>query len=781
MPYFVLVLFFLLGSNLAFAQYPDDCYQDPSCQHSKQMMTKAVQQWGDSDRGINSNKRSDSIDIINYLISLDMRDLEQKYIQGFCELDIKSKIAKVNGIQLDLLQFQIDSILYNNHLVKYSYNDTIINIAFGESLPKGKSAKLRVYYQGSPQQDKSWGGFYYQKDYAFNMGVGFYSNPHNFGRIWHPCFDNFIEKATYRFHILTSIHQTAQCNGQLISRTIKEDRVINDWELSEPIPTYLACVAISDYITIQKQYKGAYGTVPIELAARVEDSAKLLQSFQNLSACIAAYEYWYGRHRWPKVGYSLVPFRAGAMEHATNIAYPVYAANGTLKYESLMAHELGHSWWGNNVTCETAQDMWINEGMASYSVHLFYEYHYGKKHYLEAVKKNHVKTLLSAHKKEGGYRPISGVPFAYTYGSHVYKKGAVVAHNLRGYLGDSLFRLGLQRVQEDYQFQNINSPQFRDALSEATGVNLTAFFDDWVFTGGYPHFAIQQYSIQKSKKGYSVDLQIQQKLLGRDIYHKNVPLELSFLGKNWEEYTARIVCNQLTDTLIELSFEPVSIIVNKNHWLNQATIDFDMIIYPNKKYYPRLGLTGLQNLEVEQFKDSVYLHCSTHLVSPSHLPEGYQTINHKYWSLQGVFKADFKATIQLENPDEAADLFYRSTPNGSWKRLHFKKKKLAKFKLKKGDYCWAKKIVKDSSNRIINLRVSVADDMLVLKINSSQNQKVFIKIYDAQQKLIHKRKESINEDSSNIKVFDYNQKKKAAVVCIYDMKGQLLAKNKVHL
>ena len=85
--------------------------------------------------------------------------------------------------------------------------------------------------------------------------------------------------------------------------------------------------------------------------------------------------------------------------------------------------------------------------------------------------------LLRAHKDEGGYRPITGVPFDYTYGMHVYDKGAVVAHNMRTYLGDSLFRVGLQAVQEQYKFNTLNSVQYRDALSKATGVDMTNFFN----------------------------------------------------------------------------------------------------------------------------------------------------------------------------------------------------------------------------------------------------------------------------------------------------------------
>src|SRR4051812_511852 len=104
-----------------------------------------------------------------------------------------------------------------------------------------------------------------------------------------------------------------------------------------------------------------------------------------------------------------------------------------------MAHELSHHWWGNLLTCETPEDMWINEGWASFSADLFFEWQYGKPTYLQRVKSRHEDIVHYLHHTEGGFRAISGLPHNLTYGSHVYEKGADMIHNLRGYLGDADF------------------------------------------------------------------------------------------------------------------------------------------------------------------------------------------------------------------------------------------------------------------------------------------------------------------------------------------------------
>ena len=80
------------------------------------------------------------------------------------------------------------------------------------------TSSVVVYYNGSPQGDPSgWGGWYFQGNYSYNLGVGFDADPHNYGRVWHPCFDNFVERATYDFSILTNAGKTSYANGYIVN------------------------------------------------------------------------------------------------------------------------------------------------------------------------------------------------------------------------------------------------------------------------------------------------------------------------------------------------------------------------------------------------------------------------------------------------------------------------------------------------------------------------------------------------------------------------------------
>lgn len=597
------------------------------------------------------NSRSDSIDILDYEINLDFTDFINKTISGNCEVTFTPKFNNINKIAFDLLKLNIDSISSQNTTLTYSYNDTLLTVNLPNTLSNNDTSTVKVYYHGSPQKDLSgWGGFYFDASYAFNLGVGFDANPHNYGRIWFPCFDNFVERSTYQFNIITDGGRYAHCNGYLDTNyVIGGDTIMNSWIMEEEIPTYLVCVAIGNYTTVHQTYNGINNIIPVELVARAIDTTNMKNSFINLNNTLDAFESSYGPYRWNKIGFSLVPFSSGAMEHATNIAYPRNAANGSLNRESLMAHEFAHHWWGNLVTCETAEDMWINEGMASYSEHLFLEKVYDYKTAMAEVKNNHKTVLQFTHLHEGGYRAISGIPHEYTYGEHVYNKGASVAHNMRAYLGDSLFFVGLKSITNNYQFKSINSAQFRDELTNSTSIDMTDFFNNWVFSPGFSHFNIDSSIVLQNGGFFDVNLFIQQKLKGTNIYHTGTPLIISFYDNNWNKHIDTIVASgQYSNTIIQIPFNPVLILLNEDNKLNQARTDNQLIIYNTLN--TDLSLSMVENITVNQVNDSALLQVEHHWVAPDSIktnPNNFRISSNRYWSFSGILPNDFSATTRL--------------------------------------------------------------------------------------------------------------------------------------
>ncbi|MBK8451672.1 MAG: hypothetical protein IPL42_17325 [Saprospiraceae bacterium] len=360
----------------------------------------------------NSNKRSDSIDILNYAIDIDISNYVGKYIKAITTVQFKTNLDQIQWIQLDLKQLQVDSIFFRGNKIQFDYSNDIITAYFGLGLSKDTQDELIVYYQGIPSRDPVWGGFYFVDDYIYNLGIGLSTTPPNFGKVWFPCFDNFVERSTFDYFVTTSPDKRAYCVGTFISEELLgTGKIKRHYKMSTPITTYLSSIAAANYAVAKSEHQGINGKIPIELISKPADLNKMVGHFGKIGTAIDAFEYWFGQYRFERVGF--IATTQGAMEHPTNVAYPISTIqNGTLiQNEKLYAHEYGHHWWGDITTMDDAKDMWIKEGNAEYSSHLFIEKAYGKEEFIKTVKANLSNIIFNAHINDGAYLALSPMPY----------------------------------------------------------------------------------------------------------------------------------------------------------------------------------------------------------------------------------------------------------------------------------------------------------------------------------------------------------------------------------
>lgn len=642
------------------------------------------------------NLRSDSVDILHYQVNLNITDFTTDTIFGNTVATLSPKLASINSVTFDLLRFDVSSVLLNSSPISFSYNDTLLVCYFPSPVNDADTVNVEIFYKGVPPADPTWGGFYFQSGYAYNLGVGFTSIPHNFGRVWHPCFDNFVERATYDFNIVTNGGKVSYCNGYLESETTIGMSVNRHWVLTDPIPSYLACVAVNAYTHVNQKYISAVtgDTTPVMLISVPTDTTNFKNSFINLPVAMDAYEFHYGDYEWDKIGYVAVPFNAGAMEHATCIAYPRTTLTGTTTYQNLMAHELSHHWWGDLVTCETAEDMWINEGMARWSEALFFERLSGYPSYLSNIRNNHKTVVWKAHVNDGGvFYPISGVPQNVTYGSTTYDKGADMIHTLRGYLGDSLFFTGLRTIINDNKFKNINATQFRDQLNAIPGINVTDYFNDWVFQPGFAEFAVDSFQVVPDGSNFDVTVYSKQKWRGGTHLATNVPMTVSLKGNGFSSFSQRVLLSGATQsfTVQDVPFTPQAVFYNENELISEA-------VTAAQQYITSVGAKSFSNanmnLTVLAVDDSVYARVEQHWVAADSFIVSnplYVISPDRFWRVHLLGDvADFNSRASmtyngtnstsagfLDNGlmnmlttgsfnEDSLRLFYRSSPSQDW-------------------------------------------------------------------------------------------------------------------
>ncbi len=596
------------------------------------------------------NLRSDTIDVIKYTINLDITDFAGQKISGNTIVRFAPKLNNQSKIRLDLLKMMIDSVKQASALLTYTYNDTVLKVNLPMALNTTDTSNVTVYYHGAPQGDPAgWGGFSFSGNYAYNLGVGFGAKPHNYGRVWFPCFDNFVEKSAYEFNIITDPAKPAYCNGLLMSDVTSVGKRTRQWVMVKEIPSYLASVAVADYAQVNMSVNAANGPLPIVLAGRSSDTTALKNGFLHLPNAILGFESFYGPYAWNRVGYCLVPFSSGAMEHATNIAYP-QAAIGNLAYESeLMAHELSHHWWGDLMTCETQEDMWLNEGMASYSERMFLEYTYGYSNYLSEVKTIHDDIVKFIHLREKGFRAISGVPHQYTYGDHVYKKGADVAHTLRSYMGDAAFFTGLKYVLQQKAYKNMNSAEFRNLLQVSSGQNLNDFFNNWVFAGGWPHFSIDSVKTTGTSAPYTSVVYVKQKLFGALALYSNVPLELTFLNTAWNKEIKTITMSGAAQSFtVQTNVKPVYTGVNNDSKISDAITSEYKTVKTNTSITYNLAHVTL--IVSNKGIDSSFIRVEHNFAKPDAIKNNshnFRLNSQHYWKIDGILSNGFVSKLRL--------------------------------------------------------------------------------------------------------------------------------------
>ncbi|MBE0641271.1 MAG: M1 family metallopeptidase, partial [Bacteroidales bacterium] len=505
---------------------------------------------------------SDSIDVVHYRIHIDSLNFSQKYLEARAEVTLTPSPGHVlSGICLELLGLEVDSVKSaQGSLLTYIHADTLLRFAPSVPLNPGDTSTYTIFYSGNPRVEPyNWGGFHFQGTaYAYNLAVAIADIPHNYGKVMFPCVDDFRDRASYEFVVRAPAGKEVASVGLLQNVTPHADGSSTwHWKLDEPIPTYLACIAVSDYSLILDTFQSVNGPLPVTIHVPQADSMKAVQSFVNLIPICELFEERFGPYAWPRVGYAIAP--KGAMEHATCITYPRNSVDGTLAYEYLYAHELAHMWFGDLVTCDGPEEMWLNEGWASFAEFIYKEGLYGVQARKDYVRKSLKGILQTAHIEEGGYRALYGMPQQYTYGSTNYEKGACVAHTLRGHLGDSLFFPAIQAFLTQYAFGTATSAQLRDALEQHSGLQLDDFFDAWVYGPGYPHFRIDSFHILplSMPPPATVEVFFSQQGKGTVSPAASFRVQVLFMNEQWQQHICTLDINGSSGSaVVEVPFWP---------------------------------------------------------------------------------------------------------------------------------------------------------------------------------------------------------------------------------
>jgi aminopeptidase N len=432
-------------------------------------------------------------DVIFYFLDLEVEN-NTTYISGQVTIYAQTVVNELDTFAFELFdELLIDQVFINDieQTVIRSNNEAFIPLA--EPITLNSFFSVKIIYQGLPPSSSSFSGIFTAYDSIWNKHVTWTLSEPFSARQWWPTKQVLTDKAdSVWVNITTSSDNMAGSIGLLSSVvSLPDNKVRYEWRSNYPIAYYLISFVVADYQEYNIYAKPAYlqgDSLLIQnyiydspgcleyYKAGIDITVEFMELFSDLFS-----NYPFDEEKY---GHCLAGFHGG-MEHQTMTTIGGFSF-------SLVAHELGHMWFGDNVTCANWSDIWINEGFATYSDYLATDIIAGDKYSL-IWKTNAQNTIMS---EPGGsiYVPPEEVTYNNVdriFDSRLsYWKGAIIIHMIRFELqNDELFFQVLQNFQEQFADSSASATDFLNILNETTGMDFTTFFEQWYYGEGYPIYA----------------------------------------------------------------------------------------------------------------------------------------------------------------------------------------------------------------------------------------------------------------------------------------------------
>ncbi len=449
----------------------------------------------------------------------------------------------------------IDSAFFNGVAVTPSrISANLRGLTLPTALAAGNAFQVQIFYHGTSLNGT---GFFTHglNHYALMHGVNitFSLSDPNLARDWWPCKQSLTDKIdSADLWFTVPAGSMAGSNGRLLRTIPKGSDQQFQWRTVYPIEYYLISVAVAPYVLHQQtvRFAGSPDMMPVQhfmydtayymprMQAAIDSTPMMINYFSQL---FGRYPFWK-----EKYGHCLAPL-LGGMEHQTMTTLGVDLP------ATLIAHELGHQWWGDNVTYSSWQDVWLSEGWASYCEQLFVEHFQGA----AAARNYRTRVFNRVMGAAGGSVIVDDTTDVNRIFSSrlTYDKGAAVAHMLR-YVApsDSVFFAALQTYQQHYRFGLANTDSLRTIMEAAYGYSLDTFFTQWVYKQGYPIIGGSW-----NQQGNDIYIQLRQtSSVPSSVAVFATPIDLQLNGAGGMDTVVRVYFNQATQDYHFTWWQPIS-------------------------------------------------------------------------------------------------------------------------------------------------------------------------------------------------------------------------------
>ncbi|MEU4699658.1 M1 family metallopeptidase [Nonomuraea dietziae] len=436
--------------------------------------TRSGQEWGargigDPDFPLDGNG---GYDVSRYRLKMGY-DPATKHLTGNVSIEAKAT-QSLRRFNLDLKGFDVGKVSVAGKPATFTRSGDELSVTPAAPLAKGGPFTVTVTYEGVPQPVKDSSnlgtyGFIPTADGAYVV-----CQP-NGAKTWFPSNDHPADKARFDFELTVPEGLTALANGELTKKPVTSGgKTTFTWSERHPMVTYLATMTLGKFEL--REGRTAKG-VP-NLAAVDPKYRSTLDNLHTVTGEIT--DYWstvFGPYPFSSTGGVVDDFAAGyALENQTK---PMYG--GFKPDESIIAHELAHQWYGDSLSIRRWEDLWLNEGFATYAEWLWSEHRGGTS----------AQSLFDSYYAKPAGNPMWAYPPGDAkpndlFNDSVYTRGAMTLHALRTAVGDTAFFALLKKWAQDHKYGHVTTPQFVALAEKTSGKQLDQLFDAWLFKKGKP-------------------------------------------------------------------------------------------------------------------------------------------------------------------------------------------------------------------------------------------------------------------------------------------------------
>ncbi|AWH86929.1 peptidase M1 [Flavobacterium album] len=511
---FTFLLFSLISFTGAFAQ----SYNEELQQISEAEMKSAV-----ALRSFRANVNTGNYDVVYHKLDLTVNPAVQ-FISGSVTTTFVAN-EDMSSITFDLSNdLTVSSVTKNGSSLSFTQNsnDELV-IAFPTPQLGGTTGTVIITYSGVPPSDQE---SFVTDEHNGSPVLWTLSQPYG-AKDWWPCKQDLIDKVES-----IDVYITAPSAYVSVSNGLEQSQVVNGanktthFHHGYPIPAYLIAIAVSNYAVFNQTAGTAPNTFPIVNYYYPENTSVPSQVAVTVPI-MDFYEQTFETYPFhlEKYGHAQCGF-GGGMEHTTVSFMGSFG-------RQLIAHELGHHWFGDKITCGSWKDIWLNEGSATYMAGMVIQHMDGESAFINWK----FSTILNITSQPGGSVYLTDTDTLSVdriFSNRLtYNKGAMVLHMLRYKLGDANYFQALRNylADADLAYAYAKTPDLQAHLEAQSGVDLDEFFSDWVYNQGYPI-----YDIAVSSSSNQAFVTVNQTQSHPSVSYFEMPVPITFIGPQSQVY-----------------------------------------------------------------------------------------------------------------------------------------------------------------------------------------------------------------------------------------------------